>query len=75
MADGPCRGDLWRRLTMPIASAGRCLPSMRGEWRRRLRMIEPEGTDTSEPVRSRDGPGPIECRNGGRRVTSVSTHR
>jgi hypothetical protein len=75
MADGPYRCDLWPRLIMPIVSAGRCLPSMRGGWRRRVRMIEPEGTDSSEPVRSRDGLGPIECKNGGRRVASVSTHR
>lgn len=32
----------------------------------RLRTMVPEGADLSEPVRSRDGQGPIGCKNGGR---------
>jgi hypothetical protein len=42
---------------MPIVLAGLSLLSMRGGWRRGLRIMEPEGADLSEPLRARDGQG------------------
>jgi hypothetical protein len=60
---------------MPIVLAGPSSLSMRGGWRRGLRIMEPEGADLSEPLRSRDGQGPIGCKNGRRSVARVSTDR